>query len=34
MDDYYNKHYIRISENGIIVHGFSDAFEQPQDAVV
>ena len=29
MDGY--KHYIRISEAGIIIHGFSDAFEQPQD---
>lgn len=26
MDDY--RHYIRIA-NGIIIHGFSDAFEQP-----
>lgn len=26
MDDY--KHYIRV-ENGIIIHGFSSAFEQP-----
>lgn len=24
------KHYIRINAEGIIVHGFSDAFEQPQ----
>jgi len=29
MDGY--KHYIRINEAGTIVHGFSDAFEQPQD---
>lgn len=28
MDVY--KHYIRV-EGGIVVHGFSDAFEQPQD---
>lgn len=25
------KHYIRANEAGIIIHGFSDAFEQPQD---
>jgi hypothetical protein len=29
MDGY--KHYIRTNEAGEIVHGFSDAFEQPQD---
>ena len=29
MDGY--KHYIRTNEAGIIIHGFSDAFEQPQD---
>jgi hypothetical protein len=28
MDGY--KHYIRTNESGIIVHGFSDAFETPQ----
>lgn len=27
MDGY--KHYIRIDSNNIIIHGFSDAFEQP-----
>lgn len=26
----YNKHYIRVDSNGFIIHGFSDAFEQPQ----
>jgi hypothetical protein len=29
MDGY--KHYIRVNEAGIIVHGFSDAFEQAQE---
>jgi hypothetical protein len=29
MDGY--KHYIRTNEAGEIIHGFSDAFEQPQD---
>jgi hypothetical protein len=29
MDGY--NHYIRLNESGIIIHGFSDAFEQPQD---
>jgi hypothetical protein len=24
-------HYIRTNEAGIVIHGFSDAFEQPQD---
>lgn len=28
---FYNKHYIRINENNIIVKGFSDAFEKPLD---
>lgn len=32
MDGY--KHYIRLNEAGIIVHGFSSAFEQPQDGDV
>lgn len=27
MDDY--KHYIRTNEAGIVIHGFSDAFEKP-----
>jgi len=31
MDDYYNKHYIRVDERNCIVNGFSNAFEQPQD---
>lgn len=26
----YNKHYIRI-ESGVVVHGFSDAFEEPRE---
>lgn len=25
----YNKHYIRLNQNGYVIHGFSDAFEQP-----
>ncbi|MED0672029.1 hypothetical protein P4S95_17765 [Aneurinibacillus aneurinilyticus] len=29
MDGY--KHYIRLNGAGIIIHGFSSAFEQPQD---
>jgi len=29
MSDY--QHYIRINETGTIVHGFSSAFEQPQE---
>ena len=24
------KHYIRISDNAVVIHGFSDAFEKPQ----
>ena len=33
MEDkiFYNKHYIRIREDGCIVDGFSDAFNQPDD---
>lgn len=27
--NYYNKHYIRTDDRGVIIHGFSDAFEQP-----
>lgn len=27
MDGY--KHYIRVNEEGLVVHGFSNAFEQP-----
>lgn len=30
--DFYNKHYITADEQGRIVHGFSDAFRQPQEA--
>ena len=29
--NFYNKHYIRIREDGCIVDGFSDAFRQPSD---
>lgn len=29
--DIYNKHYIRIDARNRIIHGFSDAFEQPRD---
>ncbi|UKS27206.1 hypothetical protein LOZ80_38100 [Paenibacillus sp. HWE-109] len=32
MDGY--KHYIRIDTNNIVTHGFSDAFEQPQQGDV
>lgn len=31
MEDFYNKHYIRIREDGCIVGGFSDAFLHPED---
>ena len=31
MDEFYNKHYIRIDTEGRIIKGFSDAFEQPID---
>lgn len=32
--EYYNKHYIRIREDGCIVDGFSDAFREPtEDAI-
>ena len=31
IEEYYNKHYIRIDEENRIIHGFSDAFGQPQD---
>ena len=30
MDDFYNKHFIRLDGDNI-THGFSDAFEQPVD---
>lgn len=34
MDEFYNKHYIRIREDGCIVDGFSDAFREPtEDAI-
>lgn len=29
--EFYNKHYIRIREDGCIIDGFSDAFRQPKD---
>lgn len=29
MNEWYNKHYITINENGRIIDGFSDAFQQP-----
>ena len=29
--NFYNKHYIRIREDGCIVDGFSDAFRQPDE---
>jgi len=31
MDEFYNKHYIRVDETGRIVKGFSDAFESPEE---
>lgn len=31
MEKFYNKHYIRIREDGCIVDGFSDAFREPTD---
>ena len=31
LPEFFNKHYIRIREDSAIIHGFSDAFEQPQD---
>lgn len=31
MEEFYNKHYIRIREDGCIVDGFSDAFREPAD---
>ena len=31
MEFFYNKHYVRIREDGCIVDGFSDAFRQPAD---
>lgn len=30
MNEWYNRHYIAIDENGKIIGGFSDAFEQPE----
>ena len=29
--NFYNKHYIRIREDGCIVYGFSDAFREPEN---
>ena len=35
MEDFYNKHYIRIREDGCIIDGFSDAFREPtEDAIL
>lgn len=36
MDDmmFFNRHYIRIREDGCILDGFSDAFRQPQEGAV
>ena len=31
MEDFYNKHYITVDEQGRITGGFSDAFRQPSD---
>ena len=31
MDEFYNKHYIRIRKDGCIVDGFSDAFREPSE---
>jgi len=30
MNEYFNSHYIRVDTNSNVMHGFSDAFEQPQ----
>lgn len=30
MEEFYNKHYIRIDANNCIIKGFSDAFEEPE----
>lgn len=32
MNEFYNKHYVRINERGEIVDGFSDAFRQPTES--
>ncbi|MGE4213656.1 MAG: hypothetical protein AB7E42_02610 [Anaerotignaceae bacterium] len=29
MEEFYNKHYVRLDTDGRIIKGFSDAFEQP-----
>lgn len=35
MEDFYNKHYIRIRGDGCIIDGFSDAFREPtEDAIL
>ena len=31
MEDFYNKHYITVDEQGRIMAGFSDAFRQPAE---
>ena len=31
VEDFYNRHYIRTNESGLITHGYSDAFEIPKD---
>ena len=30
IDNHYNKHYVRIDTDNLVIHGFSDAFGQPQ----
>ena len=30
MEEFYNKHYVRLDTNGSIIKAFSDAFEQPE----
>lgn len=31
MEEFYNKHYIRLNTNNCIIKSFSDAFEQPEE---
>ena len=32
VEDFSNRYFIRIDADSNIIHGFSDAFEQPQDS--
>jgi hypothetical protein len=31
LDEFYNKHYVRLDTENRVIKGFSDAFEQPTD---